>query len=294
MDFHGPLTPTSRRGNRYIISLTDVLSKLVIARAVRDGTAATAARFLQEDVICKYGTPKCILTDNGTHFTSSMMETLLKRLRIVHVYATPYRPQTNGEIERFNGTMDAKLASLSSQSRSDWDDQLLYVIFNYNTSVHSTTKLIIFELMHGRVPVLACDPQDSTVIFRPDPQYALKLQRHISSLTDIARQNILLAHRSAKPRYDAHHSNPSYNVDDIVLIRNVRYEGPNRVVHRIHQKTYLVQHIRLHNVIRQVTVDFICPLFIQSLILFLPIFVAFVRYHRIYGPLRIPSHFRMA
>jgi transposase InsO family protein len=274
MDFHGPLTPSSRRGNRYIISLTDILSKFVIARAVRDCNAATTARFLQEDVICKYGTPKCILTDNGTHFTSSMMETLLRRLRIVHVYATPYHPQTNGQIERFNGTIDAKLASLSSQSRSFWDDQLPYVILNYNTSVHFTTKLIPFELMYGRAPVLPCDPQNPTIIFRPDSQYAQKLQRHILSLTNIAQQNILLAHRSVKSRYDAHRSNPSYNIDGIVLIRNVhrrhkldvRHEGPYLVVHRINQKTYLVQHIRQHHVIRPVTVDFICPLLNQSLI----------------------------
>ena len=72
----------------------------------------TAARFLQEDVICKYGTPKCILTDNGTHFTSTMMQQLFQRLGITHMYSTPYHPQTNGQIERFNSTMDAKIACL--------------------------------------------------------------------------------------------------------------------------------------------------------------------------------------
>ena len=119
MDFHGPITPSSRRGNRYIIALTDVFSKFVITRA---------ARFLQEDVILRYGTPKCILTDNGTHFTSSLMESLLKRLGITHLYCTPYHPQTNGLIERFNSTMDSKIATLSNQSRSDWDDQLPFIL----------------------------------------------------------------------------------------------------------------------------------------------------------------------
>ena len=140
MDFHGPITPVSGRGNRYIISLTNVFSKFVITRAVRDCTAATAARFLQEDVICKYGTPECVLTDHGTHFTSSLMDHLFKRLGIVHIYSTPYHPQTNGQIERFNSTMDSKIASLSNHSRSDWDEQLPFVTFNYNTSIHSTTE----------------------------------------------------------------------------------------------------------------------------------------------------------
>jgi hypothetical protein len=52
MDFHGPITPTSQRGNKYIIFLTDVLSKFVVTKAVR---------FLKEDVITKFGTPRCIL-----------------------------------------------------------------------------------------------------------------------------------------------------------------------------------------------------------------------------------------
>ncbi|CAF5141035.1 unnamed protein product, partial [Rotaria socialis] len=74
MDFHGPINPTTQRGNKYIISLTDVLSKFVITKAVHDNTTLTAVRFLKEDVISKFGTPRCILTDNGTHFTSTMMD----------------------------------------------------------------------------------------------------------------------------------------------------------------------------------------------------------------------------
>jgi hypothetical protein len=274
MDFHGPITPVSARGNRYIISLTDVFSKFVITRAVRDCTAATAARFLQEDVICKYGTPKCVLTDHGTHFTSSLMDHLFKRLGIVHIYSTPYHPQTNGQIERFNSTMDSKIASLSNQSRSDWDEQLPFVTLNYNTSIHSTTKIIPFELMYGRSPVLPCDPQNPIVSLQADPRYVSRLMEHVSSLSRTAHDNISKAQSSSKLRYDEHRSNPSYQVNDIVLIRNlhrrykfdVRFEGPYRVVRRTAQKTYVVQHVHLHHVIRTVTVDSIAPLLARSLV----------------------------
>ena len=80
-----------------------------------------------------------------------------------HSYAKPYHPQTNGQIECFNSTMDAKIAAFSNQYRSDWDDKLPFVIFNYNTSYHSTTKTIPFELMYGRSPVLPFDLQNSIV-----------------------------------------------------------------------------------------------------------------------------------
>jgi len=272
MDFHGPISPTSRRGNKYIISLTDILSKFVIAKAVRDCTADTAARFLQEEVICKYGTPKCILTDNGTHFTSNMMEQLLKRVGIVHLYSTPYHPQTNGQIERFNSTMDSKIASLSNSSRSDWDDQLPYVVFNYNTSCHSTTNTIPFELMYGRSPVLPCDPQNPMVSLQIDSQHFQKLHQHISSLTDRARDHLTSAQQLYKSRFDTHRSNPSYTINDIVLIKSfrhrhkfdIRHEGPYRIVQRLANKTYMVQHVHLHHLVRQVTVDSIIPLFSRA------------------------------
>ncbi|CAF4600813.1 unnamed protein product [Didymodactylos carnosus] len=117
MDFHGPITPVSQRGNKYIISITDVLSKFVITKAVRDCSAQTATKFLKEDVIAKYGTPKCILTDNGTHFTANIMAELLKKLGITHLLCTPYHPQSNGQIERYNSTMDAKIAALSNDRK---------------------------------------------------------------------------------------------------------------------------------------------------------------------------------
>ncbi len=63
MDFHDPIIPPTRKGHKYIISITDILSKFVITKAVRDCSAFTASRFVVEDVIVKYGTPRAILTD---------------------------------------------------------------------------------------------------------------------------------------------------------------------------------------------------------------------------------------
>ena len=73
MDYHGPISPTSQCGNKYIICLTDILSKFVITKAVHDNIAQTAVRFLEEDIITKFGTLRSIIIDNETHFTPTMM-----------------------------------------------------------------------------------------------------------------------------------------------------------------------------------------------------------------------------
>ena len=157
MDFHGPIIPMSQPGNKYTIALTDVLSKFVVTKAVRENSAQTAVRFLKEDIITKFGISRCILTDNGTHFTSSMMNELIKQIGSTHLYSVLYRPQTNGQIERYNSTMDAKMVALSNLRKTDWDDQLPFVTLNYNTVIHASTKQIPFRTMYGRDPMLPFD-----------------------------------------------------------------------------------------------------------------------------------------
>ncbi|CAM4841068.1 unnamed protein product [Rotaria magnacalcarata] len=238
MDFHGPINPTSQRGNKYIISFTDVLSKFVVTKAVRDNTAQTVVRFLKEDIIAKFGTPRCILTDNGTHFTSTITNELFKQIGTTHLYSTPYHPQTNGQIERYNSTMDAKIAALSNLHKTNWDDQLPFVTFNYNTSIHSSTKHIPFEMMYGRSPVLPFDHQDTNVTLSYDNEHVKKLNQFLSNLNEQAKCNIIKHQEQYKQHYDRNRSNPVYNIGDLVLVKtlnirykfDLRYEGPFRII----------------------------------------------------------------
>ncbi|CAF1237173.1 unnamed protein product [Rotaria sordida] len=269
MDFHGPITPTSQRGNKYIICLTDVLSKFVVTKAVRDNTAQTAVRFLKEDVISKFGTPRCILTDNGTHFTSTIMNELIKQIGATHLYSTPYHPQTNGQVERYNSTMDAKIAALSNLRKTDWDDQLPFVTFNYNTSIHSSTKQIPFEMMYGRSPILPFDHQDTNVTLSYDSEHVNKLQQFLSKLNEQAKLNIIKNQQRYKRRYDINRSNPSYNIGDLVLVKtlnirykfDIRYERPFRITQTITPKTFIIQHVKKPTLYRQVTTDVLLPIF---------------------------------
>ena len=190
------------------------------------------------------------------------------QLGITHLFSTPYHPQTNGQIERFNSTLDAKIAALSNQSRSDWDDQLPFVTFNYNSTLHSTTKTIPFELLYGRSPVFPCDPQHLLVSFPPAPQYFHNLHGYLSDLADVTRRNITGTQQRYKSRFNANRSNPVYQINDLVLVKtirsrhkfDIRHEGPFRIIQRIGDKTYVIQHTHISDYTRQVTVDFLIPL----------------------------------
>jgi hypothetical protein len=268
MDFHGPIIPTSRKGNKYIISLTDVLSKFVIAKAVRDCTATTAVEFLTSDVILKYGTPTCILTDNGSHFTAQMMNNLLQQLGVVHLYSTPYHPATNGQIERFNATMDGKIAALCNERRTNWDEMLPFVTFNYNTSTHATTKHTPFEMMHGRRPTLPFDQQRDVISLTQDPNHGQQIKDYLNKLTEEARKNISTNQQQYKTRYDRHRKDISPRINDLVLVKttnvrnkfDIRHEGPFRIIRQVGTKTFIVQHVKKTTLTKQVTMDVIVPL----------------------------------
>ena len=268
MDFHGPITPTSRRGNRYIISLTDVLSKFVIAKAVRDCSAATTVDFLTNDVILKYGTPTCILTDNGTHFTAQVTNSLFQKLGVTHLYTTTYHPQTNGQIERFNATMDGKISALCNEQRTNWDEMLQFVTFNYNSSIHATTKHTPFEMMHGRKATLPFDQQQALISLTQDSEHGRKLKDYLEKLTEEARKHILTSQQRYKTRYDLHRQELVLKINDLVLVKtrnvrnkfDIRYEGPFRIIKQLGIKTFIVQHVKKITLIKQVTMDIIVPL----------------------------------
>jgi len=112
IDFVGPL-PLTSNGNKYIITAIDYLTKWLKARAVPEATAEQAANFIYEEIICRHGCPTKILSDRGTHFKNQLIEHLLQKFQIKHLFSTPYHPQTNGLVERFNRILCESLSKLT-------------------------------------------------------------------------------------------------------------------------------------------------------------------------------------
>ena len=111
LDIKGPL-PITKSGNRYIIVAMDYFTKWPEARAIKDIKAETVAKFLYEEVICRHGAPEEILTDRGASFMNQVVDQLCQKFQTKHRLTSPYRPQTNGMVERFNRTIGECLAKL--------------------------------------------------------------------------------------------------------------------------------------------------------------------------------------
>ena len=155
IDIVGPLPKTSR-GYKYIVVAIDYLTKWPEARALRRATAEEVSSFIYEDIICRHGCPSKLLSDRGTHFNNQVIAGLMEKFQIKHLFSTPYHPQTNGLVERFNHTLCESLAKLSEQEKQ-WDDKIPPVLFAYRTSKNATTKMTPFYLTYGREAKLPID-----------------------------------------------------------------------------------------------------------------------------------------
>lgn len=97
-DLTGPLTTTAR-GMKYNFATTDHLTHMLILEAIPHNEKATIAQVFVDEIYCKYGVPRTIISDNGGKFVNDLSETIEELLHIKHIRTAPHHPESNGRIE---------------------------------------------------------------------------------------------------------------------------------------------------------------------------------------------------
>jgi len=222
--------PLTTLGNRHVIVATDYLTKWVEARAVPDKTASTVAGFIYEDIICRHGAPKELLSDQGKEFMNALVANICALFETKHQTTTPYHPQTNGLTERFNQTLIKALGKLIQQHKTScWDELLPSVLFAYRTAKHSTTGFTPIYLMCGReatLPLEFCLPtwqmQDAKEETSQDwiKRQVQHLTLKLKQAQEQAQRNITSAQQIYKQWYDQRRQakpEAQYKIGDQVL-----------------------------------------------------------------------------
>ena len=160
LDFVGPFKPPAMRtGNRYVIVATDYCTKWVEAKALRDNTAASTAKFLYEYIWCRYGCPIELISDQGGHFLGQVVESLTSFYAVVHKRSTPYYPQANGLAESTNKTLQNILRKIVNENRTDWDTKLHSALWAYRTAYKTSIQTTPFRLAFGLEAVMPVEFQ---------------------------------------------------------------------------------------------------------------------------------------
>ena len=148
-DLIGPLVK-SPDNNQYILTVLDHCTGYAEAFAIKCKASQEVWKQLTRYYFPRHGYPDVFLTDKGLEFTASALTDYLRTLGIEHRQSTPYNPQSNGKIERFNGTLKAIIAKQINNNRASWEDQLAPALMAYNNSVSDATSHTPFFLHHAR------------------------------------------------------------------------------------------------------------------------------------------------
>ena len=217
IDIVGPTTETNK-GNRYILTFQDNLTKFVVAEPIQAQDAETVAREFVRSVILKFGTSEVILSDQGSNFLSELFRNTCKLLRIKKINTTAFHPESNGGLERGHRVLVEYLRHYITEDQRDWDDWIPYATYVYNTTTHRTTGYTPFELLFGyeaRVP--------SSLQEQPTPRYNYddyvgELKGRMQTAHAIARDRLVEGKVRSKRDYDKKAVPLTLKVGDRVLL----------------------------------------------------------------------------
>ncbi len=157
LDTAWPL-PETKSGNKYILVAIDHYSKWCEAKAIADHGAKTTARFLENEIICRHGVPKFVLTDNGGEWAAKF-DVMCKDYAIQHQRTAPQWPQCNGMVERMIKTIKHGIIVLAATPTNvdSWDEHLPKILFGYKCGIQANTKFSPFMILTSRSPRLRTD-----------------------------------------------------------------------------------------------------------------------------------------
>ena len=226
-DTLGPLK-TSDRGNKHLVTVTDVCTRYVITWATPDLKVKTLAKQFYDNVIMVHGCCKVLMSDNGSSFVSELFHELCNLMHISQRFSSAYRAQTQGQVERAHRSIISLLRNFVSTKQTDWDYWLPSLTYALNTSEAYALGYSPFFLVFGREPTF---PSELSL---PDPFAATKTVKDF--LTDMLQNQEIATECAAthlksyqakmKERYDENSNDRTVHPGDIVYIYLPRLHVP--------------------------------------------------------------------
>jgi predicted aspartyl protease len=246
IDFLGPL-PRTPRGNEYVLMMVDQFTKWVECVPMPSQTAEATAKAAVDCFFSRFGMPFQIFSDQGRNFDSGLFTELCKVLHIHKARTTPYRPSSNGQVERYNSMLMDAVRCFIGKSQNQWDLHIQQIAAALRSSVNRMTGFTANKLMLGREVNTPADLMFPHQINQQSNRqnYVTKLTAVMQETHEVARSVMKTTSKRMKRNYDLRVLERNYQVGDVVYLLDTAvlkgqckklcppWKGPAVIVHKL-------------------------------------------------------------
>ena len=242
------------RGNTCMMVVSDYYSKYTQIYPLANHTAITCATALYEQWVLTWGAPLMLHSDQGPEFESRLWSEMCAKTYICKTHTNPYRPQSDGMVERFNRTLIKCLTTMVNDHRDDWDEHARYVAHAYNATEHASTGCTPNLLVLGEEIIMPADmvygvqglanEQPCTVMF------VEALRQTLREAYSLVRDRLEKSATLQKVGYDTNLKSRRFTPGDVVIRfstpqsnekANYNWDGPHLVTCVLNESTVVIK-----------------------------------------------------
>ncbi|RDX76126.1 hypothetical protein CR513_43921, partial [Mucuna pruriens] len=233
VDILGPF-PTAPGQIKFLIIAVDYFTKWVEAKPIAMISIERIKRFYWKKIICRFGLPAEIVSDNGTQFASQSTAEFCKQLKIKQLFTLVDHPQSNGQAEPANKVILRGLQKRLKEAKGRWMEELPQVLCSYHTMPHSTINETPFRLTFGIkvvIPVEIGESSPRIALFQPSKnEEELKANLYLlQEAQEIAHVREYAVKARAARRQDKKLVSRKFKCQDLVLLKITRMADNNKL-----------------------------------------------------------------
>ncbi|GJW28055.1 reverse transcriptase domain-containing protein [Tanacetum coccineum] len=212
---------------KYILVAVDYLSKWVEAKALPTNDTQVVVKFL-ESLFARFGTPRAIISDRGTHFCNDHFVKVMLKYGVTHHLATAYHPQTSGQVKVSNRGLKRILERTVGENRASLSDKLDDALWAFRTAFKTPIGCTLYKLVYEKACRLPIELEHKAYWALKHANFDLmsagdhrKVQlNELNELRDQTYKNSLIYKEKTKKIHDSKIKNRVFNVSDRVLLFN--------------------------------------------------------------------------